>query len=346
MSTTTRTKAPTTVLELAVCVAGIYGCFLTWEVTRERVTKGNYGGEQFKFSIAMNLTQSLVSAAVAVLYIKLAGKKVGSVDRPLLLSYGQISLTQTIGAQFAFHAFKQLDYPTTILGKSCKLIPVMLMNLLLYRRKFPLYKYAIVAMITVGVSLFTLFNEEERQHSKGRQSNSLYGLLFLALNLLLDGVTNSTQDQIFRTHKVSGSQMMVYMNLCSTVYMASYALIDPFGTGETYLASSFLTRHPAALRDLLLYSFTGAVGQCFIFHTLERFGSLSLVTITVVRKMLSVLLSLFLFNHKMNMYQWSAVGLVFAGLSLEAVMKGDGGSSKPTSVEVKSSSNVKRKKNK
>ncbi|KAI8803177.1 UAA transporter, partial [Cladochytrium replicatum] len=124
------------------------------------------------------------------------------------------------------------------------------------------------------------------------------------LNLLLDGVTNSTQDQIFRTHKVSGSHMMVYM---------LYRIHDLLRTDRSLRhrretsCTLFSDTTPAAPRDLLLYSFTGAVGQCFIYHTLERFGSLSLVTITVVRKMLPVLLCLFLFNHKMNMYQWSAV---------------------------------------
>lgn len=43
----------------------------------------------------------------------------------------------------------------------------------------------------------------------------------------------------------------------------------------------FLLRHPDAARDVLAYAMAGAAGQIAIFETLERFGSLTLVSITV-----------------------------------------------------------------
>ena len=43
----------------------------------------------------------------------------------------------------------------------------------------------------------------------------------------------------------------------------------------------FLVRHPDAARDVLAYAMAGAAGQIAIFETLERFGSLTLVSITV-----------------------------------------------------------------
>ena len=43
----------------------------------------------------------------------------------------------------------------------------------------------------------------------------------------------------------------------------------------------FLLRHPDAFRDVIAYGLAGAAGQIAIFETLERFGSLTLVSITV-----------------------------------------------------------------
>jgi UDP-galactose transporter B1 len=75
------------------------------------------------------------------------------------------------------------------------------------------------------------------------------------------------------------------------------------------------------IQDIALFAFCGAIGQVFIFHTLERFGSLSLVTVTVTRKMFSILLSVILFNHSITPLQWVSVGMVFAGIAMDAFCK-------------------------
>ena len=63
------------------------------------------------------------------------------------------------------------------------------------------------------------------------------------------------------------------------------------------------------------------MGQVFIFLTIEQFGSLVLVTVTVTRKLFTILLSLFWFQHRLNAMQWASVGLVFAALGIESFYK-------------------------
>ena len=96
-----------------------------------------------------------------------------------------------------------------------------------------------------------------------------------------------------------------------------YALWQP-ETSQLLAALKFFRQFPAALLDVLAFSLCGALGQLFIFHTLEHFGSLSLVTITVTRKLFTILLSLFWFNHQINSKQWACVVLVFLALILES----------------------------
>jgi UDP-galactose transporter B1 len=60
------------------------------------------------------------------------------------------------------------------------------------------------------------------------------------------------------------------------------------------------------------------VGQIFIYTTLAHFSSLLLVTVTVTRKMLTMLTSVFLFGHTVTGMQWVGVGLVFGGIGAEA----------------------------
>lgn len=52
--------------------------------------------------------------------------------------------------------------------------------------------------------------------------------------------------------------------------------------------------------------------------TLSTFGSLLLVTVTVTRKMLTMILSVVWFGHALGKMQWLGVGLVFGGIGIEA----------------------------
>jgi UDP-galactose transporter B1 len=227
-----------------------------------------------------------------------------------------------------------------VLAKSCKLVPVMLMNVVLYRRKFAPYKYLVVALVTIGITSFMFLGDEKKGHKSsnapGKPAVSgwaqLIGMLYLLANLLLDGVVNSTQDQIFQTFKPSGQQMMFHINLFSTLIstllsflpLPHIPVIHPTDAGELELvyAIQFLKSHPGALKALAQFAITGALGQLFIYETLQHFGSLTLVMITLTRKLCTMLLSVFVYNHTLTDGQWAGAGIVFAGIFVEALVKG------------------------
>lgn len=58
-----------------------------------------------------------------------------------------------------------------------------------------------------------------------------------------------------------------------------------------------------------------------VVHTLAKFGSLVLVTVTVTRKMLSMVFSVVAFGHSLSHMQKLGVGMVFSGIGAEAMMK-------------------------
>ncbi|KAI7859986.1 UAA transporter [Circinella umbellata] len=315
-------------LVFTFCVAGIYACFLTWGVVQERVSTTSYGDndapEKFRYFIFLNLIQSLIAAVVSLIYIKVSGRHLNltSSPRALYTKYAQVALTNCTGSPFGYAALKHIDYPTMILGKSCKLIPVMLMNLVVYRRKFPLYKYVCVMLITAGVSMFMLYHTVEGSNKKGAATNSLWGLFLLGTNLVIDGLTNATQDQIFHDFGqfVSGQHMMFFMNAIGSIYMTIFLVFNPYND-ELGQAIRFCQTHPSVIGDVFLFGLCGAVGQCFIFYTLQQYGSLRLVTVTVTRKLFTMLLSVFWFNHKLSMGQWGGVALVFTAIGIEAYIK-------------------------
>ncbi|CAL1713372.1 unnamed protein product [Somion occarium] len=256
----------------------------------------------------------------------------------LLLRYLQCAVFITSAAPFGFAALSYITYPAMVLGKSCKLVPVMFMNVLLYRRKFAAHKYVVVAMVTAGITMFMGFGKEKPgkpgslKNGNGELSmyTQLIGLTYLLVNLLVDGATNSTQDEIFARYKVTGQQMMFWINCFSTLLTSSISILPlpyipvlhPNASGtELQGALEFITEHPSVVMSLAQFAFTGALGQLFIFETLQHFGSLTLVTITLTRKLFTMLLSVVVYKHTLTPGQWAGAGVVFAGISVEAWVK-------------------------
>lgn len=338
------------ILQFIICVGGIYTSFLTWALLQERITTTPFHAEPsslrpapaveyFRFAVFLLAIQSFCAFISGTLYLLLTTKSDASLCPssraipPLLL----VATTSTLAAPFGYASLTHVDYLTYTLAKSCKLLPVMFLHIVLYQRRYPLSKYLIVLAVTAGVALFTLYNPPKAHSSpsKNASTSSYYGLTLLSINLLFDGLTNTTQDHIFasphRYGRITSAQMMATTNLFSFLLMTAYLLLTPHipltllptfaqpaTTHELSSALAFLTRHPSVRLDILLFSLCGAIGQLFIFATLERFSSLLLVTVTVTRKMATMILSVMWYGKTLTAGQWGGVALVFGGIATEA----------------------------
>lgn len=142
----------------------------------------------------------------------------------------------------------------------------------------------VVFLVTLGVAIFTLHHpstasKASKHASKSSEErNTAWGLLLLFVNLLFDGLTNSTQDYIFQKFRpFSAPQMMCAMNVMSSALTAAYLLGAPYvaqtpigaflgmGSGnEMAQALDFVKKYPSVGYDVVAFGFCGAVGQVFI----------------------------------------------------------------------------------
>ncbi|KAL2053914.1 hypothetical protein ABVK25_005843 [Lepraria finkii] len=329
--------------QLVICVAGIYASFISWALLQERITTTSYGPptspERFSYSVFLNTIQSTFAALVGYAYLLFSTRSSSRTPsifptRSILFPLTLVAITSSLASPFGYASLAHIDYVTFILAKSCKLLPVMFLHLTVFRRSYPLYKYLVVALVTTGVSVFTLYHPSSSSKKSSPSNNSsVWGLSLLGINLLFDGLTNSTQDHIFSTYRsYTGPQMMVAQNVLSTLLTTLYLLLSPLipptpftpkGTdpSEFSAAHSFIQRNPAVLPAILSFAACGAIGQIFIYYTLSRFSSLMLVTVTVTRKMLTMILSVLWFGHRLSGMQWVGVGLVFGGVGAEGVIQ-------------------------
>lgn len=332
-------------LTLIICVCGLYGTFLTWSILQERINTKPYGdnNEYFKAPIIINLIQALFASIIGFIYnyvsttttsTKTTTKtktKTNSNPFSIFFTNGKqnynvlkfmilISITSSIASPIGYKSLKHLDYLAYLLAKSCKLIPVMIVHFIFYQTKFPNYKYLVAGLVTLGVILFTMAHATTK--TKINDGNTLLGLTYLIGSMILDGLTNSTQDQLFKLpleNKLTSGKLMSLLNLFIFIWTSLYTII--FHKYEIDYTINFINNYPELLIDIIGFAICGAIGQVFIFIILEKFDSIILITATVTRKMLSMILSVILFGHHLSWEQWVGVGLVFGGIGLEAFIK-------------------------
>jgi UDP-galactose transporter B1 len=318
---------------------------------QERLTTIPHGpqNEKWTYSIFLLTVQSAFAAFAGLVYLNISAnkdpatgaRKVPAIfpSKAILTPLLGIAITSSLAAPFGYASLKHVDYVTFILAKSCKLLPVMFLHISLFQKRYPLYKYAVIGFVTLGVAVFTLYSPSTaKKAAKGvsADASQSFGLFLLGVNLLFDGLTNTVQDHIFGTFKgYTGPQMMCAQNIMSTALTVSFLMISPFlaktslgsliglsptGNGELADALSFVAKYPEVGWDVLTFSACGAVGQVFIFHTLAKFSSLLLVTVTVTRKMLSMIWSVIWFKHQITPMQWVGVACVFGAVGAEAML--------------------------
>ncbi|CCE82245.1 Piso0_001961 [Millerozyma farinosa CBS 7064] len=330
-------------ITLCFSVLGLYASFLTWSVLQERINTKPYGSadgitepEFFKAPLIINVTQALLASITGYIYsyinqksdpFDIFFKNDRETARSMFKSFVLISITSSLSSPVGYSSLKHIDFLAYLLAKSCKLIPVMLVHKAFYRTKFPFYKYLVAVMVTAGVAIFTL-SHSSKKSSKDEinDGNIALGVGQLLGSMLLDGLTNSTQDQLFKLQntkgspaKLSGAKLMCVLNAFVFVLTLAYTIAFKYESEVTYTIN-FAKKYPEVLTNILQFSACGAFGQVFVFIILENFGSLVLITATVTRKMISMILSVVLFGHTLNYMQWLGVGFVFGGIGYEAYL--------------------------
>lgn len=223
--------------------------------------------------------------------------------------YASCALTYLLAMVSSNMALRWLPYPTQVVGKSAKPIPVLLLGVLIGNKQYSVQKYVCIFLIVIGVVLF-MFKDGKKNAGVDESAGFGLGEILLILSLSMDGLTGAIQDRMRAASRPSGQQMMLAMNGWSTVILGVALL----GTGELFQFVAFSAKYPALWLNLTLLAFTGALGQLFIFMMVSSFGPLSCSVVTTTRKFFTVLCSVILFGNYLAPRQWFGALLVFAGL--------------------------------
>jgi uncharacterized membrane protein len=111
-------------------------------------------------------------------------------------------------------------------------------------------------------------------------------------------------------------------------------------SGELTILIDFLNKNPIVFWYNVVTAVTSTTGQFAIYYTIKRFGPIVFTIIMTTRQMFSIVLSNYMFNHKMSTqsYIGSAIVFIVIGYCLHIKMKekkDDNNDSRDTKIAMK-----------
>lgn len=310
--------------KLVFCAAGLQVSYLTWGVLQERVMTRAYGavpgaegdvngsaGERFKdsqFLVFMNRILALTVAGLCCVLVKQPRH-----GAPMY-KYSFASLSNILSSWCQYEALKYISFPTQVLAKASKVIPVMLMGKLVSHKTYEYWEYLTAALISVGVSMFLLSSSSSKHPST---VTTFSGVVILGGYIMFDSFTSNWQDNLYK-YKMSSVQMMFGVNLFSCLFTVGSLLEQ----GALFDSLSFMLRHSEFALHAMLLSVCSACGQLFIFYTIGQFGAAVFTIIMTLRQAMAILLSCFLYGHAVSPVGALGVGVVFLALFLRIYARG------------------------
>jgi len=289
--------------------------YLLWGLMQERImTKPYETGELFRSSKFLVFANRFLAAVVAYTAVRIQASRNGELpqDAPLY-QFSFSSVSNILSSVCQYEALKFVSFPTQVLAKSCKMVPVMLMGFVVNQQSYTVLEYVVAIMITAGAAVFKLFETNDAPV----KNTETVGIILIIGYMGCDSFTSNWQSKVFKKYGVDSTVMMMYSNVFSSAFTALGLLV----TMEILQVVSFLVANPGIVSHICIMSVCSAVGQLFIFYTIKNYGPLVFATIQTVRQLLSILLSIIFFNHPVNTMEAVGISLVFSALGGQILHK-------------------------
>lgn len=265
------------------------------------------------------------------------------------------SLSNILSSWCQYEALKYVNFPTQVLSKTFKIVPVMIMSRILLRKKYKPADYGCALALSLGMFIFlvnqpvNVSHQLQQQHQPHNLSSSyhyqnknlesppatkqqdlgggtmlLSGLLLLSLYLAFDSFTGNWQKSLFTRYQVTNWQMMAAVNL----YSILLTLTSLYQLGNLTPALKMVAASRPLLFDCLLMSVMSSIGQFFVYYTINQFGPVIFTVIMTFRQFLAILISCALYGHRLTVGSTMGVLLVFCVIGFQLWHRSSNGKSR------------------
>jgi len=290
-----------------IYVVGIFVSYLIYGYVQELMFRTK-GLKQFGWYIT--LVQFVLYTIFSWTHLKVQKISVSKV--PLTTFFGIAIVTVgTMGLSNS--SLTYLNYPTQVVFKSSKLIPVMIGGVLIQKKKYRLLDYTASGMLSLGLIVFTLADVQlsPRYNSKG--------LVLISLALCADAVIGNVQEKVMRVGNVGTVEMVHKSYMIGTVLIFLWTIL----TGEFGEAFVFCSEHHFAdtYFPMTMFALSGYVGVNFVLSLVKLRDALTAVTVTTLRKGATMILSFVFFPKPFTVHYLWGGALIMGGLAVQNYAK-------------------------
>ncbi|KAH0540647.1 adenosine 3'-phospho 5'-phosphosulfate transporter 2 [Cotesia glomerata] len=291
------------------CSIGVFFFYIIYGYLQELI----FSLEGFReYGWYLTLIQFAYYTVFGILESKLRG-----VTRRIPLSTYIILAFLTLGTMgFSNSSLGYLNYPTQVIFKSCKLIPVLIGGILIQGKQYGLLDFVAAGFLCAGLVLFTLAD------SMISPRFSIIGVMMISSALLCDAIIGNVQEKAMRQYKATNTEIVLYSYSIGFLYL----FIILFTTGQLTKGVTFCADYPIETYGYaFLFSISGYLGIQMVLTLVQTSGAFVAATVTTCRKAVTITLSFIFFYKPFTMqYLWSGL-LVLLGIYLNIRSKQRGG---------------------
>jgi adenosine 3'-phospho 5'-phosphosulfate transporter B3 len=225
-----------------------------------------------------------------------------------------------------------LTYPTKVILKACKLIPVMLLGLSVQGRGYSSREYASAFALVVGLAFFTLGDKiwlliapasadaavavRDADVGKSTSISLLIGIFLMSLSLVADSYLGNLQERTLAKHRCTPQQLVFYNSTVGAGILAVVTLLN----GELYAAIVYSVVRFTLFRVLVL-TFVGYLGVSVYLVLVKTSGIFVATIVATIRKFITIVLSFFFFPKPFSLAHGLGLGAVAVGIALNMQTK-------------------------
>jgi len=223
-----------------------------------------------------------------------------------------MSLSRSISSVSSLWALSFISYPSVVLGRSCKIIPVFISEYLFCDKPLSSYSVFSVVITTMGMIIFALKPDTfEIVYS----FQNMIGCILISIALFSDGFMSVYQNKMLNNNKKPGAfEMMGHVNKCQLI-LSICLLFLHFDIRDYYVEN----KNVFVL--MIVSSTLESIAQCFLYKIVVKKGTLFTVFVTTLRKFITILCSILFFKHDISLLQYFSIILVFIGIYIELYHK-------------------------
>lgn len=286
--------------------SGIIGTLVIYGLLQERIMTIPYSGEMFGVSAFLVLCNRIVNCVYAATMI--TAYEEDFTNGAPLWKYLVISLSNVAATTCQYESLKYVSFPVQMLGKSFKMMPVMVWGILISGKKYTLLDWAVGTAVTLGVTEFCMTGPLSSPNNGS--GSSFYGFLLLACFLACDGLTSTMQEKLFKENNTSKFNQMLYVNGFSA--LVSFGIV--LSMGKMSYCLSFVSAHGTFALDAGMLSASAAGSQYFIYSQVKEYGALVFAATMNVRQIVSILVSYVTYHHSITLLQFFGLLVIFSAL--------------------------------